>query len=150
MFKKVCFSFWKHYTCFFFIEWKKEPPSFFMCFCFFFINEIFEYVFASFFYCPRGRMRWWRHANCTFSSSSLLARVPPAGKDIAAAAAASSELFKATPNYRPPMQAKSFPIIGWHNRQYSRKFVHWHFLYIGYTKLFKRSLFFIILTIGRI
>ena len=31
-----------------------------------------------------SRMRWWRHANCTFSSSSLLARVPPAaGKDIA-------------------------------------------------------------------
>ena len=30
---------------------KSEPPSFFICFCFFFIKEILEYVFASFFYC---------------------------------------------------------------------------------------------------
>ena len=57
-----------------------------VCYCLCTFNFKVTFEMKSFNECLCGRMRWWRHANCTFSSSSsLLARVPPAaGKDIAA------------------------------------------------------------------
>ena len=52
MFKKVCFSFLNHCICFFFNKGKTMSHLLFLCvFASFFITEIVEYVFASFFHC---------------------------------------------------------------------------------------------------